>query len=97
MSVPRILLVPTHRTSVADAVAAAVTEIVTAQGQKARYHHLGPISPAFAWDRWEGAAFLDLALYGEDELLRLYDVATRGADFSVLSSNRGLLDEREGA
>jgi cobyrinic acid a,c-diamide synthase len=97
MSVPRILLVPTHHTGLADAVAAAVAEIATAQGQRVRYHHLGPLSPVSSWDRWEGTAFLDPALYGDEALLGLYDVATRGAQLSLLSSSGGVLDRRDGA
>ncbi len=96
MSIPRVLLVPTHRTGLADAVAAAVAEIATARGQKVRYHHLGPLGPTSCWDRWEGAAFLDPALYGEEAALGLYDVATRGATLSLLSSSCGLLDRQEG-
>jgi cobyrinic acid a,c-diamide synthase len=96
MSVPRVLLVPTHHTGLANAVAAAVAEVATAQGQRVRYHHLGPLSPVSSWDRWEGAAFLDPALHGEEALLALYDVATRGAHLSLLSSSGGLLDRREG-
>lgn len=97
MSVPRVLLVPTHHTGLANAVAAAVAEIVTAQGRRVRYHHLGPLSPVSSWDRWEGAAFLDPALQSEEALLALYDVATRGAHLSLLSSSGGLLDRRDGA
>ena len=97
MSIPRVLLVPTHCTGLADAVAAAVAEILTGQGQQVRYHHVGAAGPATAWDRWEAAAFLDPALYAEEALLGLYDVATRGADISLLSSNVGVLDKRDGA
>lgn len=97
MSVPRVLLVPTHHTGLANAVAAAAAEIVTAQGQRVRYHHLGPLSPVSSWDRWEGTAFLDPALYSEETLLGLYDVATRGAHLSLLSSSGGVLDRRDGA
>ena len=96
MSVPRVLLVPTHRTGLANAVAAAVAELATAQGSRVRYHHLGPLSPVSSWDRWEGTAFLDPALYDSEQLFGLYDVATRGADLSLLSSNVGVLDRREG-
>ena len=96
MSVPRVMLVPTHHTGLANALAAAAAEIVTAQGRRARYHHLGPLSPVSAWDRWNGTAFLDPALYGEEPLLGLYDVATRGAHLSLLSSTRGVLDRCEG-
>jgi cobyrinic acid a,c-diamide synthase len=96
MSIPRVLLVPTHHTGLADAVAATAAEIMTAKGQKVRYHHLGPIGPISCWDRWEGAAFLDPALYGEEALLGLYDYATRGATLSLLSSSCGLLDRQEG-
>jgi cobyrinic acid a,c-diamide synthase len=96
MSIPRVLLVPTHRTGLADAVAGAVAEMATSQGQQVRYHHLGPISPASAWDRWEGSAFIDPALCSEEALLSLYDVATRGATLSLLSSTTGVLDRRDG-
>lgn len=96
MSIPRVLLVPTHQTGLADAVAATVAEIATAKGQKVRYHHLGPLGPTSCWDRWEGAAFLDPALYGEEAALGLYDFATRGATLSLLSSSCGLLDRQEG-
>jgi cobyrinic acid a,c-diamide synthase len=97
MSVPRIMLVPTHRTGLANAIAAAAAEIVTAQGRRVRYHHLGPLCPGSAWDRWEGAAFLDPALYDDEALLGLYEVATRGSHLSLLSSSVGALDRREGA
>jgi cobyrinic acid a,c-diamide synthase len=96
MSVPRVLLIPTHRTGLADAVAAAIAEIVTAQGREVRYHHLGPLAPMSAWDRWEGAVFIDPALSGEDALVGLYGVAVRHADLSLLSSTVGLLDRQEG-
>lgn len=96
MSIPRLLLVPTHRTGLANAVAAALSEILTAQGRRVRFHHLGPLGPGFSWDRWEGAAFLDPALYDEEALLALYEVATRGADLSLLASSRGILDRQEG-
>ena len=97
MSVPRVLLIPTHRTGLADAIAAAAAEIVTAQGRQVRYHHVGPLAPMSAWDRWEGAVFIDPALSGEEALLGLYDVAVRHADLSLLSSTAGLLDRQEGA
>jgi cobyrinic acid a,c-diamide synthase len=97
MSVPRVLLVPTHRTGLANGLAAAVAEIVTARGLEVRYHHIGPLAPMSAWDRWEGAVFIDPALSGEEALLGLYDVAVRHSDLSVLSSSAGLLDEHEGA
>lgn len=92
MSVPRLLLVPTHRTALADAIAAALAEIFIARGQKVRYHHLGPIGPGACWDRWEGSSFLDPALYPGEALLGLFEAATRGADMSLLSSNIGVLD-----
>lgn len=92
MSIPRVLLVPTHRTGLADAVAATVAEIAAVQGQQVRYHHLGPIGPQWVWDRWEGAAFLDPSLYDNETLLGLYDMATRGAALSLLSSSIGVLD-----
>ena len=66
MSIPRLLLAPSHRTGLANAVAAALAEIVTAHGRKVRYHHLGPLAPAACWDRWEGTAFLDPDLYDEE-------------------------------
>ncbi len=97
MSIPRLLLVPSHKTGLADAVAAALTEILSAQGRRVRFHHLGPLGPSFSWDRWEGAAFLDPSLYDEEALLSLYEVATRGAELSLLSCNRGLLDRLGGA
>jgi cobyrinic acid a,c-diamide synthase len=96
MSVPRVLLIPTHRTGLADALAAAVSEIATAQGLEVRYHHVGPLAPLSAWDRWEGAVFMDPALTGEETLLGLYEVSVRNADLSLLSSSVGLLDRREG-
>lgn len=96
MSVPRVLLVPTHHTGLANALAAAVAEILTTQGLKVRYHHLGPLTPTSSWDRWEGASFLDPALYDDDTLLALYDVATRGATLSLLSASRGVLDASPG-
>ena len=97
MSIPRLLLAPTHRTGLANAVTGALAEIVTAHGRKVRYHHLGPLTPAACWDRWEGTAFLDPDLYDEDSLLRLYDVATRSAQLSLLSASHGVLDRPEGA
>ncbi|OFW61258.1 MAG: hypothetical protein A2133_11240 [Actinobacteria bacterium RBG_16_64_13] len=96
MSVPRVLLVPTHRTGLANAVAAAAAEVLAKRGMQVRYHHLGPLSPVASWDRWEGTAFIDPAIYSEEALLGLYDVATRGADVSLLSASTGLLDQREG-
>lgn len=96
MSVPRVLLIPTHRTGLADAIAAATAEIVTAQGREVRYHHVGPLAPISAWDRWEGAVFVDPTLSGEDALVALYGVAVRHADLSLLSSSVGLLDRQDG-
>jgi cobyrinic acid a,c-diamide synthase len=96
MSVPRVLLAPTHRTGLADAIAAATAEVLTDRGQQVRYHHLAPQPPSSCWDRWEGTAFLDPGLYPADSLLALYDVATRGAGLSLLSSDVGLLDRRDG-
>ncbi|MCL5735422.1 MAG: hypothetical protein M1274_07515 [Actinobacteria bacterium] len=96
MSVPRLLLVPTHHTGLANALAASVAEIMTARGQRVRYHHLGPLTPMSSWDRWEGASFLDPALYDDETLLALYGVATRGATLSLLSSSRGVLDNALG-
>jgi cobyrinic acid a,c-diamide synthase len=96
MSVPRLVLIPTHRTGVANAIAAAVAEIVTAQGREVRYHHVGPLTPASAWDRWEGAVFVDPALTSDEALVGLYDVAVRHADLSLLSSSAGLLDRAAG-
>jgi cobyrinic acid a,c-diamide synthase len=77
-------------------VAAALAEIAISKGLKARYHHLGALPVASAWDRWEGAAFLDPALYDETSLVALYDVATRGSALSLLSSYRGVLDRNAG-
>jgi cobyrinic acid a,c-diamide synthase len=95
MSIPRLLLAPTHRTGLANAVASALAEIITVGGRRVRYHHLGPLNPAACWDRWEGTAFLDPELYDEESLLRLYDVATRSAHLSLLSATHGILDRRE--
>ena len=92
MSIPRLLLAPSHRTGLANALAAALSEIMTAQGRKVRYHHLGPLTPGSCWDRWEGTAFLDPDLYDEENLLRLYDVATRSANLSLISASQGVLD-----
>ncbi len=97
MSVPRLMLVPTHRTGLANAVAAAVAEITTTQGQRVRYHHLGPLPAISSWDRWEGAAFVDPTLYDSETLVALYDVATRGAHLSLISSSTGVLDRPDGA
>lgn len=96
MSVPRVLLIPTHRTGVADAIAAAASEILTAQGREVRYHHVGPLCPMSAWDRAEGAVFVDPDLSGEDAALGLYEIAVRHADVSLLSSTTGLLDRKAG-
>lgn len=95
MSAPRIMLVPTHATGLANAVAAAVAEVLTAEGQRVRYHHLGPLPPTSSWDRWEGAAFLDPSLYDSESLLALYDVASRGAQLSILSASTGVLDSSD--
>lgn len=97
MSVSRILLAPTHRTGLAHALTAAVAEVVGRQERQVRFHHLGPISPPRAWDRWEGSAFLDPALYDRATMVRLYDESTAGAALSLLSTSRGLLDTAEGA
>ena len=96
MSVPRLLLIPTHRTGLADALAAVLSEILTARGREARYHHLGPLCPGSSWDRSEGAVFIDPALTSEETALSLYEVAVRHADVSFLSSSVGLIDETEG-
>jgi len=92
MSVPRLMLVPTHRTALADAIAAALVELFITRGQRVRYHHLGPVGPGACWDRWEASSFLDPALYPPDTLLGLYEAATRGADISLLSGDWGVLD-----
>jgi cobyrinic acid a,c-diamide synthase len=97
MSIPRLLLAPSHRTGLANALAAALSEIITAHGRKVRYHHLGPLPPVGSWDRWEGTAFLDPDLYDDESLLRLYDVATRNANLSLLSASQGILDRRSGS
>ena len=96
MSVPRVLLIPTHHTGLADAIAAGVSEVVAAQGREVRYHHLGPLAPMSAWDRSEGAVFVDPALTSEETLLSLYEVAVRHADISLLSTDVGLLDRTAG-
>jgi len=96
MSIPRVLLAPTHRSSIANAVAAGVAELLAARGERVRYHHLGPLAPGSVWDRWAGAVFLDPGLYDETTLLSLYEIATRNATFSLLSCSRGLLDTQEG-
>jgi cobyrinic acid a,c-diamide synthase len=96
MSVPRVLLIPTHHTGLADGIAAAVSEIAAAQGHEVRYHHIGPLAPMSAWDRWEGAVFVDPALTGTETLLGLYEVAVRHADISLLSTDAGLLDRTAG-
>jgi cobyrinic acid a,c-diamide synthase len=96
VSVPRVLLVPTHHTGLADAVAAAAAEIATAQGLEVRYHHVGPLGPGSCWDRWEGTLFVDPALCGEERSLGLYDVAVRRATLSLLSSSAGVLDRQDG-
>ncbi len=92
MSTPRLLFVPTHRTALADAVAAALAEVFMARGQQVRYHHVGPIGPAACWDRWEGSSFVDPALYNEEALLGLYETAAHSADLSLLSTGWGVLD-----
>ncbi len=97
MSAPRLLLVPTHRTGLADAVAAAAAEIAESRGIEVRYHHVGALSPSACWDRWEGTVFLDPAVCSEESLLGLYDLAVRHVGLSVLSSNTGVLDRRDGA
>ncbi len=96
MSVPRVLLIPTHRTGVADAMAAAVAEILSVQGREVRYHHVGPLAPTSAWDGGEGSVFIDPTLTGEESAVGLYEAAVRHADISLLSSTVGLLDRREG-
>jgi cobyrinic acid a,c-diamide synthase len=96
MSAPRVLLIPTHHTGLADAIAAAVSEIATSKGREVRYHHIGPQAPIAAWDRWGGAVFVDPALTSEETLLSLYEVAVRHADISLLSSDTGLLDRTAG-
>ncbi|MCZ7664114.1 MAG: hypothetical protein M5U22_14820 [Thermoleophilia bacterium] len=92
MSVPRVLLAPTHRTGLAAAVAAGVAEVVGRQERHVRFHHLGALCPGAAWDRWEGASFLDLSLYDPDTLAELYESTTRGAQLSLLASSTGVLD-----
>ncbi len=96
MSIPRLLLVPTHRTGLANAVAAALAEIVTAQGRKVRYHHLGPLSPVVVLGSLGGHGLPRPALYDEDEpppaLRRGHPV---GANLSLLSASHGVLDRRE--
>jgi cobyrinic acid a,c-diamide synthase len=95
MSVPRVLLAPTHRTGLAACLAAALVEIAGRQGRAPRFHQLGVVPPAAAWDRWEGSCFLDPALYPESTLVDLYERTVRGAQLSVIASLRGLLDRVE--
>lgn len=97
MSAPRVLIVPTHRTGLADAVAAVAAEVAGSRGLEVRYHHVGAVSPSACWDRWEGTVFLDPAVCSEEALLGLYDLAVRHAGLSLLSSNTGVLDRRDGA
>ena len=97
MSVPRVMLAPSHRTGLAGAVAAAVAEIIGRRERQVRYHHLGASGPAEACDRWGGSSFLDPSLYDRETLLHMYELTTRGADVSLLASTRGLFDDREGA
>jgi len=92
LSTPRIMLAPTHRSTLPSVVAAAAAEIVGRQRRQVRYHHVGVSSPALAWDRWEGSSFLDPCLYGFGTMRSLYERATRGADLSLLSADRGLFD-----
>lgn len=92
MSTPRVLLAPTHRTGLAAALAAGIAEVIGRQGRQVRFHHLGVLPPASAWDRWEGASFLDPSLYGDGTLQELYESTTRGAQLSLLASSLGLLD-----
>lgn len=96
MSAPRVLLAPTHSTGLAVALASAIAEIVGRQERHVRFHHVGTCPPAAVWDRWEGSSFLDPSLYDSETLVQLYEVSTRGADFSLLAASQGLLDTRGG-
>jgi cobyrinic acid a,c-diamide synthase len=93
VSAPRILLAPTHRTALAGFLAAGISEIVGAGRRQVRFHHLGAIGPAAAWDRWEGSSFLDPALYDAETLAMLYERTVRGADLSVLTTSHGVVDD----
>jgi cobyrinic acid a,c-diamide synthase len=93
VSAPRILLAPTHRTGLAGFLAAGIAEIVGAGRRQVRFHHLGAVSPAAAWDRWEGSSFLDPALYDAETLAALYERTVRGADLSVLTTSHGVIDD----
>jgi Cobyrinic acid a,c-diamide synthase len=93
VSVPRILLAPTHRTGLAGFIAAGLSEIVGAERRQVRFHHLGAVGPAGTWDRWEGSSFLDPALYDKETLVGLYEHTVRGADLSLLSTGYGVLDD----
>src|SRR5660397_280831 len=56
LSAPRILLAPTHRTELANALAATISEAVARQGRSVRYHHLGVLPPPLIWSqpgRWQ--------------------------------------------
>jgi cobyrinic acid a,c-diamide synthase len=90
--VPRVLLAPTHRTALANGLAALIAEAVGRGSRQVRFHHLGAYPPAAAWDRWEGSAFLDPSLYSAADMLALYEFATRGASLSLLASDTGLFD-----
>ena len=96
MSMPRVLLVPTHRTGLANAVAAA------ARRDRHRPRAAGPLPPS----RPAGPG-CRLGPLGGRGLCRprplrrrgslgLYEVATRGADLSLLSTDWGVLDRPAG-
>ncbi len=96
MSASRILLAPTHRTGAAMAIASALAEIVGKQKRNVRYHTVGATCPTRVWDRWEGASFLDPGLYEMPQMVELYEAIVRGADLSLLASERGVLDTADG-
>lgn len=93
MSTPRILLAPTHRSGMALAITAALAEVIGRQERQVRFHQLGVTSPLSVWDRWEGSSFLDPTLYSDQRMLELYESVVRGAHISLLTTDRGLLDE----
>ena len=96
VSTPRILFAPTHRTGMAAAITAALAEVIGRQERQVRYHHLGVTAPAAVWDRWEGSSFLDPSLYRRESMVELYETMVRGADLSLLTTDRGLFDEGSG-
>lgn len=92
MSLPRLLLAPTHRTGLASGVAAVLAEVAGRSQTQTRLHHLGIPAPCHIWDRWEGSSFLDPGLYGMQTAVDLYSLTVAGADLSLLCTAYGLFD-----